>query len=57
MDVLRGDLPWQRTVVRTDIANLDFLPTGDTRDIPIEILGTLELRQLLIAAVRTTTTA
>ena len=23
-------------------------PTGDTRDIPIEILGTLELRQLLI---------
>ena len=24
-------------------------PTGDTRDIPIEILGTLELRQLLIA--------
>jgi capsular exopolysaccharide synthesis family protein len=49
VDVLRGDLPWQRTVVRTDIPNLDFLPTGDTRDIPIEILGTLELRQLLIA--------
>jgi succinoglycan biosynthesis transport protein ExoP len=49
VDVLRGDLPWQRTVVRTDIANLDFLPTGDTHDIPIEVLGTLELRQLLIA--------
>ena len=49
VDVLRGDLPWQRTVIRTDIANLDFLPTGETRDIPIEILGTLELRQLLIA--------
>ena len=49
VDVLRGDLPWQRTVVRTDIPNLDFLPTGDTRDIPIEILGTVELRQLLIA--------
>jgi capsular exopolysaccharide synthesis family protein len=49
VDVLRGELPWQRTVVRTDIANLDFLPTGDTREIPIEILGTLELRQLLIA--------
>ena len=29
-------------------ANLDFLPTGDPRGIPIEILGTLELRQLLI---------
>jgi polysaccharide biosynthesis transport protein len=49
VDVLRGDLPWQRTVIRTDIANLDFLPTGETHDIPIEILGTLELRQLLLA--------
>jgi Mrp family chromosome partitioning ATPase len=49
VDVLRGDLPWQRTVVRTDIPNLDFLPSGETRDVPIEVLGTLELRQLLIA--------
>jgi polysaccharide biosynthesis transport protein len=49
VDVLRGELPWQRTVVRTDVPNLDFLPTGDTRETPIEILGTLELRQLLIA--------
>ncbi len=48
VDVLRGDLPWQRTVVRTDIPNLDFLPTGDTRGVPIEILGTLELRQLIL---------
>jgi polysaccharide biosynthesis transport protein len=49
VDVLRGELPWQRTVARTDIPGLDFLPTGDTRDVPIEVLGTLELRQLLIA--------
>ena len=49
VDVLRGELPWQRTLVRTEIPNLDFLPTGDTLDVPIEILGTLELRQLLIA--------
>jgi capsular exopolysaccharide synthesis family protein len=49
VDVLRGELPWQRTVRHTEIANLDFIPTGDTRDIPIEILGTLELRQLLMA--------
>ncbi|WP_422930966.1 GumC family protein [Singulisphaera sp. PoT] len=48
VDVLRGDLPWQRTVVRTDIPNLDFIPTGDTRGVPIEILGTLELRQLIL---------
>jgi polysaccharide biosynthesis transport protein len=52
VDILRGDLPWQRAVVRTDIANLDFLPTGDTFEIPIEIIGTLELRQLLIALAR-----
>jgi capsular exopolysaccharide synthesis family protein len=49
VDVLRGRLPWQRTVVRSDIPNLDFLPTGDARGVPIEILGTLELRQLLLA--------
>ncbi len=47
-EVLRGMLPWQRTVVQTDTPNLDYLPTGNARDIPIEILGTLELRQLLI---------
>src|SRR5207344_3027729 len=38
VDVLRQELPWQQTLVRTDIPNLDFLPTGDTREIPIEIL-------------------
>jgi succinoglycan biosynthesis transport protein ExoP len=52
VDILRGDLAWQRAVVRTDRPNLDFLPTGDTLDIPIEILGTLELRQLLTALSR-----
>ena len=49
VDVLRGELAWQRTVRHTELANLDFMPTGDIRSIPIEILGTLELRQLLIA--------
>jgi capsular exopolysaccharide synthesis family protein len=49
VDILRGELPWQRTVVQTDLPNLDFLPTGDTRDVPIEVLGSLELRQLLIS--------
>jgi succinoglycan biosynthesis transport protein ExoP len=49
VDVLRGEIPWQRTLRHTRIPNLDFIPTGDTRDTPIEILGTLELRQLLLA--------
>lgn len=49
VDVLKGEVPWQRTLRHTRIPNLDFMPTGDTRDTPIEILGTLELRQLLLA--------
>jgi polysaccharide biosynthesis transport protein len=49
VDVLKGELPWQRTVRHTELPNLDFIPSGDVRAIPIEILGTLELRQLLIA--------
>jgi capsular exopolysaccharide synthesis family protein len=48
-DILKGEVPWQRTLRHTRIPNLDFIPTGDTRDTPIEILGTLELRQLLLA--------
>jgi capsular exopolysaccharide synthesis family protein len=52
VDILRGDLPWQRAVIRSDIPNLDFLSTGDTFDVPIEVLGTLELRQLLITLSR-----
>lgn len=47
VDVLKGDLPWQRAVVRTEIPTLDFLPAGDPSDVPLEILGTLELVQLL----------
>jgi capsular exopolysaccharide synthesis family protein len=49
VDVLQGTLPWQKTLRRTELRNLDFIPTGDPRDIPVEILGTLELRQLLTA--------
>jgi capsular exopolysaccharide synthesis family protein len=49
VDVLRGDLPWQRAVIRGGEANLDFLSSGDPRGVPIEILGTIELRQLITA--------
>ena len=49
VDVLRGELPWERVVVPSDLPNLDFIPTGDTRQVPIEILGSLELRQLLLS--------
>jgi capsular exopolysaccharide synthesis family protein len=49
VDVLRGTLPWQKTLRHTELRNLDFIATGDPTEIPIEILGTLELRQLLAA--------
>lgn len=49
VDVLQGILPWQKTLRHTELRNLDFIPTGDPSDVPIEILGTLELRQLLLA--------
>ncbi len=49
VDVLQGIMPWQRAVVRTDIPNLSFLPAGDMTGVPIEILGSLELRQLIAA--------
>ena len=49
VDALRGEAPWQRAVVRTELPNLDFLPTGDARDVPIEVLSTFEMRQLLLA--------
>ena len=49
VDVLRGEMPWQQAVIRTDVPNLNFLPSGDPTGVPIEILGTLELRQLIAA--------
>src|SRR5262249_22992123 len=48
-DVIRGKIPWQRTLCHTPIDTLDFIPTGDTSQIPIEALGTRELRQFLLA--------
>ncbi len=49
VDVLQGAIPWQKTLRHTEQRNLDFISTGDSSEIPIEILGTLELRQLLSA--------
>lgn len=49
VDILKGHVAWQKTLRHTELRNLDFIATGDPRDVPIEILGTLELRQLLTA--------
>jgi capsular exopolysaccharide synthesis family protein len=49
VEVLQGLLPWQKTLRRSELQNLDFIPTGNHCSVPIEILGSLELRQLLSA--------
>lgn len=50
VDVLQGVMPWQQAVVRSEEnPNLCFLPAGDLTGVPIEILGSLELRQLVVA--------
>ncbi len=49
VDVLKGSVPWQAVLRHTELRNLDFIAAGDPSEVPIEILGTLELRQLLTA--------
>lgn len=53
VDVLRGEMPWQRALVSAEgMPNLSFLPAGHLGGLPIEILGSLELRQLVIGLAR-----
>jgi capsular exopolysaccharide synthesis family protein len=50
IDALRGDLPWTSAVMPTEVPNLYFLPLGDPTGIPVEVLGTLEMRELVRTA-------
>jgi capsular exopolysaccharide synthesis family protein len=53
VDVLRGEVPWQRAVAACDdVPILSFLPAGHLGGVPIEILGSLELQQLVSALAR-----
>lgn len=47
IDILRGEIPWQRAIRPTDLGHLDVLTSGDSEGLPVEILGTREMRQLL----------
>ncbi len=49
VDVLRDGLAWQRTLVRSPLATLDFIPAGDVAEVPVEVLGSREMKQLLEA--------
>ncbi len=49
VDVLNGDLPWQRVVMRTELPYLDYIPAGDGAAVPIELLGSREMAQLVVS--------
>lgn len=49
VDVLQDELPWQRAIVQdAELPCLHLLPAGDPRGVPIEALGSHEMRQLLL---------
>jgi capsular exopolysaccharide synthesis family protein len=51
VDALRGDLPWSSAVARcAELPNLFYLPLGDPTGVPVEVLGTRELRAIVDAA-------
>ncbi len=53
VDVLSNEAPWQQAIVECpDLPGLSFLPSGHLGGTPIEILGSLELKQLLSALSR-----
>lgn len=53
VEVLRSEIPWQRALVDCEqVPNLSFLPAGTLGGLPIEILGSLELKQILMAVAR-----
>jgi capsular exopolysaccharide synthesis family protein len=53
VDVLKSDVHWQRAVNScVETPNLDFMPAGLVDAVPVEILGSLELKQLLAALSR-----
>ncbi|MFO0949094.1 MAG: polysaccharide biosynthesis tyrosine autokinase [Planctomycetota bacterium] len=47
VDVLQGEMPWQKAILPTEIPNLSLLPAGDAEAVPLDILGTVEMFDLL----------
>ncbi len=48
IDVLDGNIPWEKAAIATEVANLTVMPTGDATGIPVEVLGTAEMHSLLV---------
>jgi capsular exopolysaccharide synthesis family protein len=46
-DVLQSDVPWRKALVETRINNLRLLPAGDCEGVLFDIVGTVEMAELL----------
>ncbi len=46
-DVLEGHAPWQRAALDTEVPNLTLIAAGGAEGIPFDILGTVEMHDLL----------
>jgi len=47
VEVLEGAAPWTRALLETEIANLYVLPAGNAEGVPADVLGTVEMHDLL----------
>jgi succinoglycan biosynthesis transport protein ExoP len=47
VEILEGAAPWTRGLRETDIANLYVLPVGNADGVPADILGTVEMHDLV----------
>jgi capsular exopolysaccharide synthesis family protein len=47
VDVLTGELTWQEAAKEVEVANLFVLPAGQGDGIPLDILGTVEMQDLI----------
>jgi polysaccharide biosynthesis transport protein len=47
VEVLEGAAPWSRALLETEISNLYVLPAGNAEGVPADVLGTVEMHDLL----------
>jgi succinoglycan biosynthesis transport protein ExoP len=47
VEVLEGAAPWTRALLETEIANLYVMPAGNADGVPADVLGTVEMHDLL----------
>jgi capsular exopolysaccharide synthesis family protein len=46
-EILEGSVPWPRALVETELPNLMVMPAGNSDGVPMDILGTAEMHDLV----------